>query len=359
MSLVVASMVAVLLFGAPGDALELTPGPPPPPPPASVAPASPAPSPGGHRPESGGLDLGLLLGVAAGLRVGRRRPEDEVVSDPVVVFVTGHGNEPGDFDALRAQMGLAAEDVVVFDWRAAVLDADHAAASERSSVAEAAGDLHAFLQGAATSGRPIYLVGFSKGAASIAELLSWWDQDESMRIANVYGASLLDPPIADGVTGWMQRVGFWVGPIPDNGGFDPHRCDGLGCRDVRAHLGEPSGVDVLVIRNPDAWVTSFRDRPPGLRIYDLSDDGGGHVLDELLGPVDVSRPWILDVPMRIWRSVERVAEAHNSVLEHPEVAECLAAEIRRPGDCDETWDAGHRWPMQYGWISGGGGTPRL
>ncbi|MBT8213260.1 MAG: hypothetical protein KJN71_08950 [Acidimicrobiia bacterium] len=360
MSLFAVSLIVALSSGAPGDALELTPGPAPAP--AAVATPTPprdAPAHGHPFPWPGDPTLAGLMAAALALRA-TRRPEDEGVgAAPLAVFVSGHGNETTDFDPLLTQMGLGSDEFVHFDWRATRLDLDHATASTHASVAEAAGDLHSLLQGLAASGRPIYLVGFSKGGATIAELLSWWDQDETLRVANVYGAALLDPPIADGFLGFLQSAGHAVGPVPDNGRFDTHRCDKLGCRDVRDHLGAESGVELIIIRNPDAWVTNVRDRIRGVRMYDLDHDGGEHAARELLGTDEYAGHPLSELVGNVIQAGWRVVDAHNSVLAHPEVAQCLIAEIRRPGDCDETWAGGRRWPIYSGWISGGGGTPRL
>ena len=112
-----------------------------------------------------------------------------------------------------------------------------------------------------------------------------------------------------------------VGPIPDDGGYDPVHCSFLflGCEDRRAHLGERSGVEVMVIRNPRAAITSFGDVPPGLRVYD-ADDGGRGPLGQL-----VRNPLALP---------GRIADAHESVLRDPRVAACIVAEAGGSGACD-------------------------
>jgi hypothetical protein len=107
--------------------------------------------------------------------------------------------------------------------------------------------------------------------------------------------------------------------LPDNGGFSSERCtDGI-CRDVREHLGDASGVEVIAIRNLDAEVTNFRDDPEGLRVYDLDRDGG--VPARFLVPISP-----LLAVMRIWR-------AHTSVLEHEAVAQCIEEEVAEQGSC--------------------------
>ena len=110
-----------------------------------------------------------------------------------------------------------------------------------------------------------------------------------------------------------------MGPIPDDGGYDPVDCRLFrGCVDHRDHLGERSGVEVVVLRNPKAGITSFDDRPAGLRVYDVADEGRGPLASVLHNPF--SYPG-------------RVAEAHDAVLHDRRVADCIRAEMRRPGSC--------------------------
>lgn len=348
-------IVIGLASGAPADALELGPADPPPsveqPAPAAVHRPPSTPSGGTATPladlmRSVTTLLAALGGSLGSIRPGRGRgPMWAAVptyDDPLIVFVTGHGNDPGDFDALRAQMGVDAADAVVFDWRAARLDADHATASKVASIDEAAGDLHSLLSGLSHLERPIYLIGFSKGGAAIAELVAWWDQDPSLRLDAVYGAALLDPPIAGGPIGLLQGAGRLIPAIPDNGGFHRHRCDDGECRDVLDGLGRESGIEVVVIQNPDAMITNLVDPPDSLRVYELHDDGGSPAAREL-----IPAPWepslaatvpALPLLAGLWRSGRRAAEAHSSVLEAPQVAACVEAEARSPGSCDDSWD---------------------
>ena len=104
----------------------------------------------------------------------------------------------------------------------------------------------------ANSDQPVWLVGFSKGGATVAELIAAWDRGLFGPTANVEGAMLLDPPMARGMHGTLQSAGTVVGPVPDDGGYDPVDCSFLwfGCHDDRAHLGDASGVEVIVVRNP-------------------------------------------------------------------------------------------------------------
>jgi hypothetical protein len=150
------------------------------------------------------------------------------------------------------------------------------------------------------------------------------------------GAALLDPAIASGGLGWLQRAGGPIDQVPDNGGFDPWRCDALGCRDIRDHLGEPSGIEVVAIRNPDAVVTNFIDRPKGLRVHDLVDDGAPSALSLWWNPV---------------AALKRVFVAHGSVLWHPAVASCISAEIIDVGSC--AWKGNRRTPAVL-WGRGNG-----
>jgi hypothetical protein len=78
-------------------------------------------------------------------------------------------------------------------------------------------------------------------------------------------------------------------------------------------------VEVLVVRNPKAGITNFGDVPDGLRVYDAPDDGPGFLAALLTNPFGI---------------VGRVQKAHESVLSDGRVAECITAEINRPGTCD-------------------------
>ncbi len=125
--------------------------------------------------------------------------------------------------------------------------------------------------------------------------------------------------------------------LPDNGGFDAERCTGGECRDVRENLGEVSGVEVIAIRNPDAEVTNFRDRPEGLRVYDLIHDGGA--------------PARYLLPISPLLSFNRVWPAHSSVLDNGAVVDCVKSEVAARGSC--VWNDGKRTTTG---PSGGGGT---
>ena len=267
--------------------------------------------------------LGLTAAAAAlasrraGAALGLRPPEETMV-----VFLPGHGQGAGEdvYGEFVDLMGLEADDARYFDYRWVTGDADPHRASALAPTTQTAASLNAYLAGVADGDRPIWLVGFSKGGTAVAELISAWDRGVYRPPVNVTGAMLLDPPMARGIHGTLQSVGRVVGGIPDDGGYDPVDCAFLwfGCHDNRAHLGEASGIDVIVVRNPRAAVTSFGDRPPGLRVVDAPDDGPG--------------PWgqLVENPLRLFG---RLREAHEAVLSDPAVARCLVAEMHRPGSC--------------------------
>lgn len=327
---------------APGEGLSLAPGPAP----TLVTGAGTAsPSGGGWRlpamPVAGFVAAaGMLAGVATSRR---RRSDDPILSsaivagmppprDVLVVFVPGHGSpETGSFERTIEQMGLAESQYVEFKWTWVVRDAgDHIEASQRASSASGAEMLERYLGWLADqTGKRIYLVGHSKGAVTIAQMLGHWDDEPQRAVDQVIGAALLDPPMDDMRAGRLQRLGSWlswlpgVHRVPSNGGYNPITCGLWTCRDRREHLGEAAGVDTLVIRNTDAVVTNFRDNPEGLRIYDLDEDGGD---------------WAVE---RLWSEgslVDRVAEAHASVRLHPAVGACLLAELHSLGSC--SWSVG-------------------
>lgn len=299
--------------------------PPVPDPPPTEEPVSPEPSDDPQPGLPGAVaTLGLLAAAAAlaaktgaGAALGLRPPEDALV-----VFVSGHGqtSSQGTFGGLVDSMGLDPDDARYFDYRWVVGGDDLGQASQRAPVGPAALSLNGYLNGVGDSGRPIWLVGFSKGGATIAELVEAWDHGIPGPTDLVRGATLLDPPIARGFHGWLQSAGTTVGWIPDDGGYDPVECAFLwfGCRDGRAELGRASGVDVLVVRNPKAGITSFSDHPDGLRVVDAPDSGPSGWGQLLRNPLKI---------------VSRLTEAHESVLRDPAVARCIVEEMWQPGSC--------------------------
>ncbi len=318
--------LALLLTLSPGDALRLAPPDNAPQPAAMTrpAPASLAP-PRSHWPSPvGSLGVGAVLAVAGAVLGGRRRSRGagrRPAGDPLVVFVSGHGNSspPGIFAYLASRMGIEPSQARFFDYRWADGGADHGSASEDASIDDTADSLNSYLAGLAEEGQPLYLVGFSKGGAAVAELVGRWDRGDPGPNEAVVGAAMLEPPLASGVHGFLQSVGSHWGPIPDDGGYDPRVCSGGACFDSRQHLGDASGVEVLVVRNPQAGITTFADVPQGLRVYEASDGGPGFL------KTLVTRPW--DLP-------HRMAAAHMAVLGDPRVGDCIAAEIVEAGSCD-------------------------
>ncbi len=311
-------LVAAFSLG-PGPVLapgESEPPEPPPPVEAPQPPPVPDPWPGTA------VALGLAAAAAAlaaarpGGALGLRPPEEAMV-----VFLPGHGQRlAADVYAdFITEMGLDPEAARYFDYRWVTGDTDPRRASFLAPTARTASALNAYLAGAGAGGRPIWLVGFSKGGAVAAELIAMWDRGQQPP-ANVVGAMLLDPPLAVGIHGTLQSVGQVMGPLPDDGGYDPVDCSLLWfwCRDARAHLGEASGVEVFVVRNPMAGVTSFGDHPAGLRVLDAPDAGPGPFGQLLRNPFGI---------------VERLNRAHLSVLSDPAVARCLVAEMWEPGSC--------------------------
>lgn len=319
----------VALGRVPGDGTRLAPDPEPDPGPVSISEAGRVGEP--LLPADDPLLPITVVGTAAAvLAAGLRRrtgaglaPGDALALDPkpLVVFVPGHGSTGSAvFDDLIDMMDLEPEDYAVFDYRWVAEDPDHVRASQEASIDGTADALNAFLAGLAALGRPLYLVGHSKGGAGIAELTARWDGGSPGRVEQVMGAALLDPPISGGLQGVLQSVGRFWGPLPDDGGYDPADCSwfGLRCTDTRDHLGEASDVEVLVIRNPKAGITNFDDRPEGLRIMDVPDDGPGPLAALLSDPFGYP---------------SRVSEAHDSVLHDLRVAECIVEEMSAPGSC--------------------------
>jgi hypothetical protein len=316
--------LSLLAEPVPGDALRLAPDPSvgSGPAPTIAAPVVPATTGFSMSEALAALTTGIVA-LAAGILAHRREEEAAGTlysGEPLVVFVSGHGSSPapGVFAHLTRMMGLDPEQARYFDYRWAAGGASHVGASQDATVDDAADALAGYLAGLSSLGRPVYLVGHSKGGASIAELIARWDRGQPGSAA-VQGASLLDPPMAAGIHGWLQSLGTRWGPLADDGGYDPVACSLLrGCEDDRDQLGRASGVEVMVVRNPVSGMANFGDAPAGLRVYDAADGGPGFW--ETL----FTRPWAI---------FSRISEAHNSVLHDQRVADCIVAEMRRPGSC--------------------------
>ncbi|MEX2322945.1 MAG: hypothetical protein WEA29_04150 [Acidimicrobiia bacterium] len=280
-----------------------------------------------------------LLGIG-GLRrdaTDTMRPGDALrLSAPPglqVVFVPGHGDAHASrvFHEMVAMLGLDPANVHYFDYRWVVPLDDHAWAARLAPADLTALTLNDFLTAVSARGESIYVVAFSKGGASVAELVARWDRGLEGPVDAVIGAALLDPPIAHGLSGWLQSVGQVISDIPNDGGYDPIQCLVMRfeCVDTRVDLGVPSGVEVVVIQNPKAGVTNLGTaRPDGLRVVDIEDDGPGP-LAALLG-------------MGIFAPA-RIARAHRSVRRSPTVAACINAEMWSPGACSlSSASASHR-----------------
>ena len=265
----------------------------------------------------------LAVGTLTSLDKRRRKLAKRLFpSDVDVVLVPGHGSEPGQvFDQLTALMGLPQSAAREFDWALANPGAPSSLhASRDAGVGRAADAIEAYVAEIAEGGQRVYIVGYSKGGAAVAEMLSRWDRDPSRRVDGVYGAALLDPPISGGWLGEMQSLGFYGIDMPHDGGYNPMRLRWFGLlpwsEDTREHLGRDAGVETVVFRSPDAFFTNFGDNPRGLRVYDVDDPGPsvfGALFDNPLG---------------------RMGKAHAAVVRHPMVARCIADEIRAPGSCE-------------------------
>lgn len=325
-----AAVLVVVLSVSPGEGLGLSAGPEQPDPSSGPAPEAPAP-PAPLAPAGAAVVASAALAIASRLKSARAGR-----GAPIVVFVAGHGNGSArdTFADLVDKMGIDPSDARFFDYRWATGQADAIAASQDAPIGDVVDALTGFLAGVAAEGRPVYVVGFSKGGAALADMLADWDEAPQAAIAGVTGAALLEPPISKGLHGDVQTAGRLVGFIPDDGGYDPVRCAsaGLVCRDARENLGKASGVAVTVIRNPKAGITTFGDHPEGLAVYSAPDEGADFW--ELL----LSRPW--EVP-------GRVSRAHESVLHSNDVADCITSEMEAPGTCDLPVSG-----RQPGWVIG-------
>ena len=276
----------------------------------------------------GGAGLGGVAMVGSVL-VRRRSGGARGDAGPVFVYVPGHGGDPDGFDDLAGRIGVDPSDVRVFDYRWAWASSDPVEASRWAPTVDAADALGGYLAALESDGRPIYVVGHSKGGAVITEVIGRWDAHPEFGVEAVVGAAILDPPVASGPLGLLQSIGWLHGATADDGLFNPVRCRWDGCVDIRDGLGERSGVEVVIVRNPDAEFTNFWGRPDDVRVYDLND-GDGSMLGRFPDVVGM------------WR---RMGEAHNSVLHSDTVADCIASEARAGGSCDwpETPSIGAIW----------------
>jgi len=313
----------------PGDGIALDPVPP-------VVSAVNLPQSSGQPPDAGShipIGFGALGATAllgAGVAASRRRRRS---TEPLFVVVHGNGGSAEDFDTLLEQLGVDPLDAVAFDWRTVTAAPTSADASRVASTEVAAKELDELIRELALDNANIYTLHHSKGGAAGVAMIAALDDGTRPLIDGYRGAALLDPAIAADWLGKTQRFGGVSQSIPDNGGFDPVACTSEGCRDRRENLGEASGVEVIAIRNPDALVTNFWDRPEGLRVYDLVDDG---------------RPSAALLWNNPWAVAGRVSEAHGSVLVHWIVADCISAEVARAGSCIWKGDA---WRPRIAWGS--------
>lgn len=292
---------------------------------------------GSSRAPSMPIPVSIVTGAAA-LGVGYRRRRD----DPMIVLVHGDGGSAGDFRYLVRKLGVDPDRVVAFDYSAVDGGVSSTDSSRTVPTWAAAAALDSLLRDLSEDNANIYSIHHSRGGAVGTEMIADIDEGQRPPIDGYNGAALLDPAIASGMIGALQTVGGYgwgLGKrIPDDGGFDPIRCEGFSCHDVRENLGDGAGVEVLAIRNPDAVVTNFHGKPEGLRVFDLLDD-------------KPSALWYLGwIPS--FRS--RVSEAHASVLTSELVADCLTTEIATPGSCPGLTKP--RTSYIYAGTGGGGGT---
>ena len=312
----------------PGDGLVLSPTPVVR---SSVHLPAPGPpvAPGGF-----GAALGMTA-IAGGavLMQARRRRDDE----PFYVVVHGNGGSAGDFLPLLDRLGVGSDRVVAFDYLDVGGGSTSTEASRTASTERAAEALDRLIRDLSVDHSNIYSIHHSRGGAVGVSMIGALDDGSRPPIDGYIGAALLDPAIGSGWLGRLQRLGGVSTLLPDNGGFNTQRCTDGTCRDVREHLGDASGVEVIAIRNLDAEVTNFTDRPEGLRVYDLVHDGG------------IAARFML--PLSPLLSLTRVWHAHASVLEHAAVASCIKAEVAASGSC--VWNEGKR--REPIWSGGGSG----
>jgi hypothetical protein len=308
LALITATLFAIpvdeIVPQSPGDGLGLSPNPVI----RSYDTASPVSSP--RLPVS--LPFTGAVTTAAGVAAVYRRRRDDT---PLFVVVHGHGGDPRGFDGLIDGMDIEGSRTVVFDYSWVDGGFDSTTSSRTVPTDQAAEALDEFIRGLSATNSNIYSLHHSKGGAVGVSMIADLDSGVRTPIDGYKGAALLDPAIASGAIGVLQSAGQGHDWLPDDGGFDPIRCTDKGCRDVREHLGHASGVEVFAVRNRDALVTNFVDEPEGLRVFDLHD-----------GLPSALMYGALFLP--------RMTQAHNSVLESDDVANCVKAEVAQPGSCE-------------------------
>ena len=318
-ALVAVAVMSVPTIGAaeisPGDGIGLAPNP------AvrsgtSSAGASSYGSPSGRFPVSLPVTGVAVLSTVSLLYTRRRNDE------PLIVLVHGDGGSAEDFDYLVDEMDVDLARIVASDYSDLDGGSSSTSSSRTVSTASAADTLDSLLRDLAEQNSNIYSIHHSRGGAVGVEMIANIDEGSRPPIDGYRGASLLDPAIASGFIGELQSIGGSSIPLldrlPDDGGFNPIRCDVDGCRDVREHLGHNAGVEVVAIKNPDAVVTNFEGSPAGLRTFALVDSKPSALWYFLVNPI---------------LGAMRSSEAHGSVLADEHVAACIAAEIDEPGSC--------------------------
>lgn len=287
-----------------------------------------------HVPGGFGGGLGITAIAAGSVLMQTRRKRDD---EPYYVVVHGNGGSANDFAYLLDRLGIAGHRVTSFDYLDVAGGSSSTEASRTASTERAAESLDQLIRELSGDHSNIYSIHHSRGGAVGVSMIGALDDGSRPPIDGYVGAALLDPAIAGGWLGHLQRLGGLSTLLPDNGGFTTERCTDGTCRDVRENLGDASGVEVIAIRNLDAEVTNFRDRPEGLRVYDLVHDGGG--------------PARYLLPLSPLLSLNRIWDAHASVLEHESVVDCIKAEVTEQGSC--VWNNGDRTGARR--SAGGGG----
>jgi pimeloyl-ACP methyl ester carboxylesterase len=339
LSAVVIGLLLAVPVGAPveptvpGDGLVLAPTP-------VVRSPIRLPEPGGSSVPGGfggAVGIAVISGGATFLQSRKKRDDGALY-----VLVHGNGGSSSDFDLLVERLGVTSDRVVAFDYRDVGGGRTSTEASRTASTERSAEALDQLIRGLSVDHNNIYSIHHSKGGAVGVSMIGALDDGSRPTIDGYKGAALLDPAIAGGWLGRLQRLGGVSSLLPDNGGFSVERCTDGVCRDVRENLGNASDVEVIAIRNPDAEVTNFKDRPDGLRVFDLVHDGGV--------------PARFLMPLSPLLSFNRVWDAHSSVLNHEAVSDCITQEVSEPGSC--VWNEGRRTaPISR--RGGGGGRLRV
>ena len=260
-------------IGAPGDALGLSPGEPDRPKARSDA-DSPRPGEWRRHRRCGDRKRRPCPTTAHGLRLGVRRIRCSSTFPATAAILRG-------FDDLARRIGVDGDDVRVFDYRWAWPSNDPIEASRRATRRRRRRRTRR-LPGGARRRRQTDLPrrtqqGWGRDHRGCRPMGS---NTRSSGLMRLWGRPSSIRRSRAGRSGCSRAWAGFTATRPTTVCSTPSDAVGPAVGTSATASGEKSGVEVVIVRNPDAGFTNFRDRPDGVRVYDL-DDGGGGMLESL------------------------------------------------------------------------------